>query len=284
MSEDRSRGRQAPAAARRRAPLRGSVPARGRPRAGPDGGRRRQARHAPEAVARGAVAMGAAGVRGARRRAGSPRATRSRSPAWPGSRRRSGPPRSFRSAIRSRSSRSRSTSRSMRARREAVVTATARITGQDRRRDGGADGGLRGVPRALRHDQGPRPRRGDPGDRAAGEVGRPLGRLPAGLNGRVRYRYLICDVFTDRSFGGNPLAVLPDARGLSEPPDAADRPRVQLLREHLRAAGRSRAHAPGAHLHADDGDPVRRVIPTSARPSPWPATGELGPARSADRR
>ena len=32
----------------------------------------------------------------------------------------------------------------------------------------------------------------------------------------VRYRYLICDVFTDRAFGGNPLAVLPDARGLSE--------------------------------------------------------------------
>ena len=32
----------------------------------------------------------------------------------------------------------------------------------------------------------------------------------------VRYRYLVCDVFTDRAFGGNPLAVLPDARGLSE--------------------------------------------------------------------
>ena len=32
----------------------------------------------------------------------------------------------------------------------------------------------------------------------------------------MRYRYLVCDVFTDRAFGGNPLAVLPDARGLSE--------------------------------------------------------------------
>src|SRR5262245_19534326 len=31
----------------------------------------------------------------------------------------------------------------------------------------------------------------------------------------MRYRYLICDVFTDRLFGGNPLAVLPDASGLS---------------------------------------------------------------------
>ncbi len=32
----------------------------------------------------------------------------------------------------------------------------------------------------------------------------------------MRYRYFICDVFTDQLFGGNPLAVLPDARGLSD--------------------------------------------------------------------
>lgn len=31
----------------------------------------------------------------------------------------------------------------------------------------------------------------------------------------MKYRYYICDVFTDRRFGGNQLAVLPDARGLS---------------------------------------------------------------------
>ncbi|HZX22186.1 MAG TPA: PhzF family phenazine biosynthesis protein [Woeseiaceae bacterium] len=30
----------------------------------------------------------------------------------------------------------------------------------------------------------------------------------------MRYRYFICDVFTDTPFGGNPLAVLPDASGL----------------------------------------------------------------------
>ena len=28
------------------------------------------------------------------------------------------------------------------------------------------------------------------------------------------FRFVTCDVFTDRRFGGNPLAVLPDARGL----------------------------------------------------------------------
>jgi trans-2,3-dihydro-3-hydroxyanthranilate isomerase len=31
----------------------------------------------------------------------------------------------------------------------------------------------------------------------------------------MRYRYLTCDVFTERRFGGNPLAVLPEAAGLS---------------------------------------------------------------------
>ncbi len=31
-----------------------------------------------------------------------------------------------------------------------------------------------------------------------------------------RYRYVTCDVFTDRLFCGNPLAVLPDARGLTD--------------------------------------------------------------------
>jgi trans-2,3-dihydro-3-hydroxyanthranilate isomerase len=31
----------------------------------------------------------------------------------------------------------------------------------------------------------------------------------------MRYRYYICDVFTERRFGGNPLAVLPEAEGLT---------------------------------------------------------------------
>jgi trans-2,3-dihydro-3-hydroxyanthranilate isomerase len=32
----------------------------------------------------------------------------------------------------------------------------------------------------------------------------------------VRYRYVTCDVFTETRFGGNPLAVLPEAEGLSD--------------------------------------------------------------------
>lgn len=41
----------------------------------------------------------------------------------------------------------------------------------------------------------------------------------------MRYRYFICDVFTDTRFGGNQLAVLPDAQGLS------DRQMQQIARE-----------------------------------------------------
>lgn len=39
------------------------------------------------------------------------------------------------------------------------------------------------------------------------------------------YRYFTCDVFTDTRFGGNPLAVLPEAEGLSE------RQLLQIARE-----------------------------------------------------
>ncbi len=41
----------------------------------------------------------------------------------------------------------------------------------------------------------------------------------------MRYRFFLCDVFTDALFGGNPLAVLPEARGLS------DRQMQQIARE-----------------------------------------------------
>jgi len=41
----------------------------------------------------------------------------------------------------------------------------------------------------------------------------------------MRYRYFICDVFTDTRFGGNQLAVLPQAEGLS------DRQMQQIARE-----------------------------------------------------
>jgi len=32
----------------------------------------------------------------------------------------------------------------------------------------------------------------------------------------MKYSYYICDVFTDTRFGGNQLAILPDASGLND--------------------------------------------------------------------
>src|SRR5690242_14295346 len=43
--------------------------------------------------------------------------------------------------------------------------------------------------------------------------------------GTMRYRFYTCDVFTDTRFGGNQLAVLPEAHGLS------DRQMQQVARE-----------------------------------------------------
>ena len=45
----------------------------------------------------------------------------------------------------------------------------------------------------------------------------------------MRYRYYTCDVFTDTRFGGNPLAVLPEAEGLSAA-QMQQVARIQLLR------------------------------------------------------
>jgi len=41
----------------------------------------------------------------------------------------------------------------------------------------------------------------------------------------MKYRYYTCDVFTETRFGGNPLAVLPKADGLSELARALPNPR-----------------------------------------------------------
>ena len=33
---------------------------------------------------------------------------------------------------------------------------------------------------------------------------------------KMQYKYYLCDVFTKKRFGGNPLAVLPEAEGLTD--------------------------------------------------------------------
>ena len=86
----------------------------------------------------------------------------------------------------------------------------------------------------------------------------------------MQRRYITVDVFTDRAFGGNPLAVVLDAGGLSTGADAGDRNRVQLFRDDLRAA--AAGSAPTTRRFASS--PCARkfrspAIPMSAPPSCW---------------
>ena len=72
--------------------------------------------------------------------------------------------------------------------------------------------------------------------------------------------FVTVDVFTDRKFGGNPLAVIPDGRGLTGAQMQAIAGEFNLARDHLRAAAaRSCAHGRGAHLHAARRIAVRRT-------------------------
>jgi Phenazine biosynthesis-like protein len=67
----------------------------------------------------------------------------------------------------------------------------------------------------------------------------------------MKYRYYTCDVFTETPFGGNPLAVLRSAVGLS------DLQMQQIAREFnygshfcLPTGGRSHAESPNLHTRA----------------------------------
>jgi trans-2,3-dihydro-3-hydroxyanthranilate isomerase len=92
----------------------------------------------------------------------------------------------------------------------------------------------------------------------------------------VKYRYLHCDVFTDAVFGGNPLAVLPDARGLTE------RRMQQIAREFNFSESTFVLPAEAGHTRR-----VRIFTPTTEVPFAGhpnvgtafalAATGELGP-------
>ena len=75
----------------------------------------------------------------------------------------------------------------------------------------------------------------------------------------MRYAFHILDVFTDRPFGGNQLAVLPDADGLDAKQMQAVAAEFGFSEKHLRAAAEpARPRLPRAHLHAESGDAVRR--------------------------
>jgi trans-2,3-dihydro-3-hydroxyanthranilate isomerase len=96
---------------------------------------------------------------------------------------------------------------------------------------------------------------------------------------RVRYRFILVDVFADRLFGGNPLAVLPDARGLSGP-------RMQQIAREFNFSESSFVFPP-------EGEGTHRVriftpateVPFAGHPNvgtafALAATGQLGPVES----
>ena len=73
------------------------------------------------------------------------------------------------------------------------------------------------------------------------------------------YKFHIVDVFSKTPFGGNQLAVLPEADGLSSVGDAEYRARVQFLRDDVRhagAIGRELLRCPD--FYADVGTRLRR--------------------------
>ena len=82
----------------------------------------------------------------------------------------------------------------------------------------------------------------------------------------MKYRFFIADVFTDRPFTGNQLAVLPDAEGLSTRA-------MQALAREFNFAESTFVLPPsspefrgeGAHLHAEGRDALRRPSRRSAR-------------------
>ena len=77
------------------------------------------------------------------------------------------------------------------------------------------------------------------------------------------------DVFTNRRFGGNPLAIVEEADALSDAADADHRARVQPVRDDLRPdAHGPRQHRERAHLLPHRRDPVCRPSHGGLRHSP----------------
>src|SRR5881628_2027554 len=95
----------------------------------------------------------------------------------------------------------------------------------------------------------------------------------------MKYRYYICDVFTERRFGGNPLAVLPQANGLSQ------HQMQQITREFNFSESAFVFPAKAGHTrHVRIFTPARE-IPFAGHPNVGTAfvlatTGELGDVRS----
>jgi trans-2,3-dihydro-3-hydroxyanthranilate isomerase len=81
----------------------------------------------------------------------------------------------------------------------------------------------------------------------------------------MKYRYYICDVFTDKRFGGNQLAVLPDARGLNDE-------QMQLIAKEFNFSESTFVFPP------DDGHTRKVQIFTPTREVPFAGHPNIGTA------
>lgn len=81
----------------------------------------------------------------------------------------------------------------------------------------------------------------------------------------MKYRYYICDVFTNQRFGGNQLAVLPDARGLNDK-------QMQLIAREFNFSESTFV------FQADEGHTRKVQIFTPAREVPFAGHPNIGTA------
>jgi len=83
----------------------------------------------------------------------------------------------------------------------------------------------------------------------------------------MKYNYYTCDVFTNKRFGGNQLAVLPDARGLND--------------EQMQQIAREFNFSESTFVFpADEGHTRKVQIFTPAREVPFAGHPNIGTAKS----
>ena len=85
----------------------------------------------------------------------------------------------------------------------------------------------------------------------------------------MRYDFMILDVFTDRPFGGNQLAVLTDARGLTTEAMQTIAREFDYPETTFVLPPDDPAHARRVRIFTPAASCRSRVIQRSARPAPW---------------
>ena len=107
-----------------------------------------------------------------------------------------------------------------------------------------------------------------PGDHRREGRRRAAGRRRGGAARMRTLPFYQVDVFTEQRFGGNPLAVFPDAPACARR-HAGHRRRVQPVGDHLRAAARDPQHHARVRIFTPGPNCPSPATPMSARPASW---------------